>query len=44
MSEPALLAVDWGTTTLRGALLASDGKVLAEHAAPHGLLLSLIHI
>jgi 2-dehydro-3-deoxygalactonokinase len=38
MSEPALLAVDWGTTALRGALLASDGKVLAEHAAPRGLL------
>lgn len=38
MSEPALLAVDWGTTALRGALLAADGMVLAEHAAPRGLL------
>lgn len=38
MSEPALLAVDWGTTALRGALLAADGTVLAEHAAPRGLL------
>jgi 2-dehydro-3-deoxygalactonokinase len=35
---PALLAVDWGTTALRGALLAADGTVLAEHAAPRGLL------
>ena len=33
-----LLAVDWGTTSLRGALLAADGRVLAEHAAPRGLL------
>lgn len=36
--SPALLAVDWGTTALRGALLAADGTVLAEHAAPRGLL------
>lgn len=35
---PALLAVDWGTTALRAALLAADGRVLAEHAAPRGLL------
>jgi 2-dehydro-3-deoxygalactonokinase len=37
-ASPALLAVDWGTTALRGALLAADGTVLAEHAAPRGLL------
>jgi len=37
-AAPALLAVDWGTTTLRGALLAADGAVLASHAAPRGLL------
>ncbi len=35
---PSLLAVDWGTSALRGALLAADGTVLAEHAAPRGLL------
>ena len=35
---PALIGVDWGTTALRGALLAADGTVLAEHAAPRGLL------
>ena len=34
----ALLAVDWGTSALRGALLAADGTVLASHAAPRGLL------
>ena len=36
--SPALIGVDWGTTALRGALLAADGTVLAEHAAPRGLL------
>ena len=36
--QPSLLAVDWGTSALRGALLAADGTVLAEHAAPRGLL------
>ena len=38
MFEPALIGVDWGTTALRGALLTADGTVLAEHAAPRGLL------
>ena len=38
MFEPALIGVDWGTTALRGALLAADGTVLAGHAAPRGLL------
>ena len=37
MSGAVLLAVDWGTTTLRGALLAADGSVLAEQASPQGL-------
>ncbi len=37
-AAPVLLAVDWGTTALRGALLAADGTVLATHAAPRGLL------
>ena len=36
--QPALIAVDWGTTALRGALLAADGTLLASHAAPRGLL------
>ena len=37
-AEPRLLAVDWGTTTLRGALLAEGGAVLAERSSPRGLL------
>ena len=36
--QPSLLAVDWGTSALRAALLAADGTVLAEHAAQRGLL------
>ena len=37
-AEPLLLAVDWGTTALRGALLADGGAVLVERASPCGLL------
>jgi 2-dehydro-3-deoxygalactonokinase len=35
---PALLAVDWGTTQLRGALLDANGRVIDRRAAPRGLL------
>ncbi len=33
-----LLAVDWGTSSLRGALLAPDGQVLGERAFARGIL------
>lgn len=33
-----LIAVDWGTSSLRGALLAGDGAVLEEVSAPAGIL------
>jgi 2-dehydro-3-deoxygalactonokinase len=33
-----LIAVDWGTTSLRGALLDEAGRVLAEKSAPLGIL------
>ncbi len=33
-----LVAVDWGTTSLRGALLDSSGAVLEERAFPRGIL------
>ncbi len=36
--RPALLAIDWGTSSLRGALLGGDGQVLAERSLPRGLL------
>ena len=35
---PALLAVDWGTSSLRGALLTADGRVLEERTFPRGIL------
>ncbi len=36
--RPALLGVDWGTSSLRGALLDAHGAVLAEHTDTRGLL------
>ena len=33
-----LIAVDWGTSTLRGAMMAGDGTVLEELSAPDGIL------
>jgi 2-dehydro-3-deoxygalactonokinase len=35
---PRLIAVDWGTTSLRGALLDEAGKALEEKSAPLGIL------
>jgi 2-dehydro-3-deoxygalactonokinase len=32
------VAVDWGTSSLRGALIAADGRVLDERHAPRGIL------
>jgi 2-dehydro-3-deoxygalactonokinase len=34
----ALVAVDWGTSSLRGALLDGQGRVVEERAAPRGIL------
>jgi len=33
-----LVAVDWGTSSLRGALLDADGRVLDEQSHPRGIL------
>ena len=33
-----LLAVDWGTTSLRGALVDTQGQVLEERSFPRGIL------
>jgi 2-dehydro-3-deoxygalactonokinase len=38
MSETALIAIDWGTTSARAYRLDGRGKVLAERAAPLGVL------
>ena len=33
-----LVAVDWGTSSLRGALINSEGAVLEKRAFPQGIL------
>jgi 2-dehydro-3-deoxygalactonokinase len=33
-----IIAVDWGTSSLRAALLDDSGKVVDEHAMPRGIL------
>jgi len=38
VGQPGLVAVDWGTTSLRGALLDGTGRVLEEKSAPLGIL------
>ncbi len=38
MNGRRLLAVDWGTSSLRGALVGPDGQVLAERALARGIL------
>ena len=37
MSGP-LLAIDWGTSSLRGALIDADGRVVGERSSARGLL------
>jgi 2-dehydro-3-deoxygalactonokinase len=36
-SPPALIGLDWGTTSLRGYLMAADGTVLDSVARPWGI-------
>ena len=36
-SQPALISLDWGTSSLRGYLLAGDGSILAAAAKPWGI-------
>ncbi len=38
MTTPALLALDWGTSSLRAFLVAADGGVLERREAPRGVL------
>ena len=37
MTDPALIAVDWGTTSARASLVARDGSVLDTRHAPLGI-------
>jgi len=34
----SFVAVDWGTSSLRGALVGDDGRVVEERSAPRGIL------
>ncbi len=36
-TEPALIALDWGTSSLRGFLMDAGARVLAERASAHGI-------
>lgn len=36
-SQPALIGLDWGTSSLRGYLLSADGGVIAAAAKPWGI-------
>ncbi|BAI75732.1 2-dehydro-3-deoxygalactonokinase (plasmid) [Azospirillum sp. B510] len=36
-SAPALIALDWGTSSLRGFLLDGSARILAERATAHGI-------
>ncbi len=38
LRSASLVAVDWGTSSLRGALLDTDGKVIEEKSAARGIL------
>ena len=38
MTQAQLIAVDWGTTSLRGARLDADGQLLEERTSPQGIL------
>ena len=36
-TSPALVAVDWGTSSFRLWLMSADGTVLAEHRSHEGM-------
>ena len=36
-NDAALVALDWGTSSLRGFLINRHGAVIAERASPHGI-------
>ncbi len=36
-ARPALIALDWGTSSLRGFLMTADGGIVEERGAPHGI-------
>lgn len=38
MTTPHLIGIDWGTSSFRAWLMAGDGSVMAESAAPAGIM------
>lgn len=38
VSEPALIGVDWGTSSLRAFLIDTDGQVIDDVSAPEGIM------
>lgn len=38
VSEPTLIGVDWGTTSLRAFLIDTDGQVVDDAASPDGIM------
>lgn len=38
LPSSSLLAIDWGTSSLRGALIAADGQVVEQRGFPRGIL------
>jgi len=37
-AERPIVAIDWGTTSLRAALLDAQGRAVEQHSAPRGIL------
>lgn len=38
MPKPVLIAIDWGTTSFRGYLVAADGTIVARQSGAQGIL------
>jgi 2-dehydro-3-deoxygalactonokinase len=38
VSEPALIGVDWGTSSLRAFLIDTDGQVIDDASSPEGIM------
>ena len=38
VSEPALIGVDWGTTSFRAFLIGAEGEVIDGVSSPEGIM------
>ena len=41
MSQPVLIALDWGTSNLRACLLDADGQAIEHRSTPGGVMAEL---